>query len=191
MKTGLIIVDMVKDFTTEDGLVFYPENKNILPRIQKLLDYFHKTNRLVVFVKHSYRKNKFDRNLINMRKCCIEGSGGDEIDTSLEVIENDYQIKKRRYSSFQYTDLDLILRENGVNRIIVVGTKTNNCIRATVEDGYHLDYDVVVASDCVATNSDLVNKVHLDDINRYLGKVLTSEEIIDILSKENSEVNDV
>ena len=184
MKNALIVVDMVNDFTREDGLVFYPENKVILPRINKLIKYFHKTNQLVVFVKHTYRKDKFDKNLLNMRPCCIEGTGGNEIDSSLEVLERDYQIKKRRYSSFYYTDLDLILRENDIKRIIVVGTKTNNCIRATVEDGYYLDYDVYVASDCVATNSNTVNRVHLEDIDKYLGTVKSSDEIINILERD-------
>ena len=37
-KTALIIVDMVRDFTDPEGLVFYPENQKILPRIKKVLD---------------------------------------------------------------------------------------------------------------------------------------------------------
>ena len=37
-KTALLIVDMVKDFTDTDGLVYYPENRNILPKIQEVLD---------------------------------------------------------------------------------------------------------------------------------------------------------
>lgn len=34
-KTALIIVDMVRDFTDPEGLVFYPENQKILPRIKR------------------------------------------------------------------------------------------------------------------------------------------------------------
>ena len=39
--------------------------------------------------------------------------------------EKDYVIQKRRYSGFFGTDLDLVLRENGVENVIIVGTKTN------------------------------------------------------------------
>ena len=35
-KTALVIVDMVRDFTDPEGLVFYPENRQILPRIKKV-----------------------------------------------------------------------------------------------------------------------------------------------------------
>lgn len=34
-KTALVIVDMVRDFTDPEGLVFYPENRQILPRIKR------------------------------------------------------------------------------------------------------------------------------------------------------------
>lgn len=184
MKTALLVVDMVKDFTDPDGLVFYPQNREVLPVIAKLVDYFHETDRTVIFMRHSYRKDKYDRNLVTMRPNCIEGTGGDEIDAMLTVLDKDYQIKKRRYSAFFGTDLDLVLRENKIERVVIVGTKTNCCIRASVTDAYYLDYRVVVASDCVATNSEVVNQVHLEDISKYFGKVMTSDELIDLLDEE-------
>ncbi len=183
-QTALIIVDMVRDFTHPDGRVFYPRNLEILPRIKKVLEECRRRDILVIFLRHSYRKGKFDKNLINMRPNCIEGTGGDEIDPLLEVDEEkDYVIKKRRYSGFVGTDLDMVLRENNIKYLIITGTKTNCCIRATVTDAYNLDYLPVVVSDCVATNDETVNQVHLEDIQKYLGKVVTSGELFEILEK--------
>lgn len=71
----------------------------------------------------------------------------------------------------------MVLREHDVRRIIVVGAKTNCCIRATVTDAYNLDYEVYVLSDCVATNDETVNRVHLTDIDKYLGCVITLEQL--------------
>jgi len=91
----------------------------------------------------------------------------------LEVDEKkDYVIRKRRYSGFFGTDLDLVLRENEVENVVVVGTKTNCCIRATVTDAFYLNYNPYVIRECVATNSETVNEVHLTDIDKYLGKVI-------------------
>lgn len=183
-KTALLIVDMVKDFTDPEGLVFYPQNREILPRIKKVLEKCRRHGVLIIFLRHSYRKDKFDKNLVNMRPNCIEGSGGDEIDPMLEVDPvKDYVIKKRRYSGFFGTDLDLVLRENGIENVIITGTKTNCCIRATVTDAYYLNYNVYVVSDCVATNDETVNQVHLTDIRKYFGTVLTSDELFDSLEK--------
>lgn len=183
-KTALIVIDMVKDFTDPEGLVFYPQNREVLPRIKQVLDECRKYGLLVIFLRHSYRKDKFDKNLQNMRTNCIEGTGGDEIDPMLNVDETkDYVIKKRRYSGFIGTDLDMVLRENQIKNLIIVGTKTNCCIRATVTDAYNLDYLPIVVSDCVATNDETVNQVHLTDIKKYLGNVVTSEELFDLLNK--------
>ena len=66
-----------------------------------------------------------------------------------------------------------------MKNVIVVGTKTNCCIRATVTDAYYLNYNTIVLSDCVATNSEVVNNVHLEDMRKYFGTVLTSEELFE------------
>lgn len=178
MKTALLVVDMVKDFTDPEGLVFYPQNREVLPVIKKVVDHFHETDQLVIYFRHSYRAGKYDRNLEEMRPNCIAGTGGDEIDPMLPVWDQDYVVFKRRYSGFFGTDLDLILREHDIRRVVIVGTKTNCCIRATVTDAYYLDYRPVVLSDCVATNSDVVNEVHLEDIHKYFGTVIDSQTFI-------------
>ena len=177
--TALVVVDMVRDFTDPAGLVYYPQNREILPRIARAVEYCRSRGILIVFMQHCYRKDKYDRNLATMRPNCLEGSGGEEIDPMLKVDPvKDYVIKKRRYSAFFGTDLDLVLRERGVRNLVVVGTKTNCCIRATVTDAYNLDYRAIVLSDCVATNDETVNKVHLDDIKRYLGRVMSTDDFM-------------
>lgn len=183
-KTALLIVDMVKDFTDEAGLVFYSRNREILPNIKEVLDKSREKEVLTVFLQHCNRKGKFDRRAASMRPNCIEGSGGEEIDPMLEVDEEkDYVIKKRRYSGFFGTDLDLVLREHGIRNVIIVGTKTNCCIRATVTDAFYLDYDCYVVSDCVATNSEAVNQVHLEDIRKYLGTVVDRKRVFQMLDR--------
>lgn len=177
-KTALLIVDMVRDFTDPAGLVFYPQNREILPRIRRVLDKCRASGCLIVFLQHCNRKDKADRRIAGMRPNCLEGTFGVEIDPMLPVDEKkDYVIPKRRYSGFFGTDLDLVLRENHIENLIIVGTKTNCCIRATVTDAFYLDYNAVVVSDCVATNSEEVNRVHLEDIRKYLGQVMDSDAL--------------
>lgn len=176
-RSALIIVDMVYDFTNPNGLVFHPKHRDILPNIAKAIDICRENNAVIIFIQHCYRKDKFDKNLINMRPNCIEGSGGEAIDSSLTVLPQDYVIKKRRYSAFFGTDLDLVLREQDIRQVIIVGAKTNCCIRSTATDAYNLDYKVYVIRDCVATNDEKVNQVHLADIDKYLGHVITLKQL--------------
>ena len=175
MKTALLIVDMVRDFTDPDGLVFYPENRKILPEIKEVLELCRSKNCLIVYLRHCNRVGKFDKKAATMRTNCIEGTFGVEIDPMLEVKPEDYIIQKRRYSGFFGTDLDLVLRENNIENLIVVGTKTNCCIRATVTDAFYYNYEPYVVRECVATNSETVNEVHLSDIDKYLGHVVNKE----------------
>ncbi|NLI21696.1 MAG: cysteine hydrolase [Clostridiales bacterium] len=182
--TALIVVDMVRDFTDPNGLVFYPQNRQILPRIAEAVERCRAHGMTIVFMQHCYRAGKPDKNLVNMRPNCIEGTGGEELDPMLPVdAAHDYVIRKRRYSAFFGTDLDLVLRENGVRNVIVVGTKTNCCIRATVTDAYFLDYHVIVPRDAVATNDDVVNEVNLTDIGKYFGEVTTLAELYGQMKK--------
>lgn len=177
-KTALLVVDMVYDFAHPEGLVYYPQNEAILPNIRKLIDKCRENHALIIFIVDSHRAGKYDAELEAVRKHCIHGTGGDEIMPCLGYNEEtDFMVTKRRYSAFYGTDLDLILREHGVQNVIICGTKTNCCIRSTVHDAYYLSYKVIVPRNCVATNSDVVNDVHLTDIHKYYGSVLSEEEL--------------
>lgn len=70
---------------------------------------------------------------------------------AFEVGEGDYAIPKRRYDAFFQTDLDLTLRELGVDTLIVVGADTNICVLQTLAGAYFRAYKTIVAADATAT----------------------------------------
>ena len=180
-KTALLVIDMVYDFAHPNGAVYYPQNGVILPKICATIKECREKNIQIFFIQHYHREFVFDKELTSGRRLnCIEGTGGEALMPELGYDpKTDYLVKKRRYNAFCGTDLDLILRENGITTLLIVGTKTNCCIRATVEGAYHLDYEAVVIEDCVATNDEVTNQVHLTDISKYLGKVLTLEQFFE------------
>lgn len=176
-KSALVIIDMLYDFTCEGGCAYAESSRDIVPNVKSLLDGCRRRGMKIVFIQHCYREGKPDRNLNEMRKCCVEKTGGEEIHPDLEVLPEDYVIRKRRYSAFFGTDFDLVLRENGIQNVILCGVKTNCCVRATATDAHNLDYHVIVAEDCVATDCEESGRINLEDIRRYLGRVLTREEL--------------
>ncbi|RLK63534.1 cysteine hydrolase [Atopobacter sp. AH10] len=170
---------MVYDFVNPLGRVYYEGNRDLLEKVNRLILQCKDKGMLIIYLQHSHRRNKFDAGLTRGRLNCMETDGGDALDPSLPINQDeDFILKKRRYSGFAYTDLDLILKEHGINKIYICGTKTNNCVRSTVEDGYHLGYDVWVIKDCVATNDPNVNQVHLQDIDKYYGHVVSSTDLL-------------
>ena len=70
---------------------------------------------------------------------------------AFEVGEGDYVIPKRRYDAFFQPDLDLTLRELGVDTLIVVGADTNICVLQTLAGAYFRAYKTIVAADATAT----------------------------------------
>ena len=93
-------------------------------------------------------------------------------------------IPKRRYSAFVGTDLDLILRDNRIDTVFLVGTKTNVCIRATATDAFQRNYRVIVPRECVSTDKLHLQEANLEDIDKYLGRVVSTEEALALLQTE-------
>lgn len=58
---------------------------------------------------------------------------------------------KRHYSAFSGTDLDIRLRERGVDTVILTGVLTDICVLHTAVDAYNLGYQIEVVAPAVAS----------------------------------------
>jgi len=105
----------------------------------------------------------------------------------VEIVSGEYTVLKRRYSAFFATDLDLILREADVKRLLIVGVKTHVCVRATVQDAFGFGYDANVVKDAVGSNHAHLHAASLEDIERYMGNSLTIEEAARMMATAGSE----
>jgi len=85
------------------------------------------------------------------RDALVDGTPGVDIYPDLAPAPGEHIIKKHRYSGFFGTDLDIILREWGIDTVIICGTTTENCCQATALDAMFRDYRVVFLSDATAT----------------------------------------
>lgn len=71
--------------------------------------------------------------------------------TEFEVQDSDYIIPKRRYNGFFQTDLELTLRELGVDTLVVFGLDTNICVMQTLAGAYFHGYQTIVPGDACGT----------------------------------------
>src|SRR6266852_8654923 len=78
------------------------------------------------------------------RAALVDGTPGVDIYPELAPAAGEHVIKKHRYSGFFGTDLDIILREWGVDAVIVSGTTTENCCHATAREAMFRNYRVGV-----------------------------------------------
>jgi nicotinamidase-related amidase len=61
-------------------------------------------------------------------------------------------VRKYRSSGFWGTNLDMLLRSNGIKTVVMGGCTTEGCVESTARDAMFNDYYVVIAEDCVASD---------------------------------------
>lgn len=99
------------------------------------------------------------------------------IHTDVAPAENEAVIVKRRVGAFSFTELDLVLRAQGIETLILTGVTTSGVVLSTVGQAFDLDYRLVVASDCCADPDHDINLSLLEKILPQHAFVTHSTEI--------------
>ena len=110
----------------------------------------------VIFFQEAHRRNlvDFGRELDGAEGVhLLEGDAGTEISKALDMRPDDYFIRKRRYSCFFGTELEILLKGLKADTLILVGGHTDVCVHYTFVDGHQHDYFCRVVEDCVAGSS--------------------------------------
>lgn len=189
-KTALINVDMQKCFV-EGSPLASPEGPELVERINRLAKVCRDAGVLVVHTRGWMRPD--GSNLGVMRELVppfivelyTEGAETAELYEGLDVAERDVVLNKPRYGAFHATDLDLILRDRGIDTVIVSGIATNICCETTAREAAQRDYRVLFLSDGTATKE--MNGVSAEDLQRatcaslamVFAHVVTIDEVID------------
>ncbi len=80
----------------------------------------------------------------------LEGDPGTEVSAALGMKEDDYFIRKRRYSCFFGTEFEILLKGLRADTLILIGGHTDVCVHYTFVDGHQHDYFCRVVEDAVA-----------------------------------------
>ena len=156
-KTAMIVVDMQNDFVAAGAAMETPAARAVVPKLAEALKICRDSGIKVIYTAHVHRRDGSDMGLFNMhppianRAALVDGTPGVEIYPELAPLPGEHVIKKHRYSGFFGTDLDMILREWGVDTVIISGTTTENCCHATARDAMFRNYRVVFLSDATGT----------------------------------------
>jgi nicotinamidase/pyrazinamidase len=165
---ALLVIDMLNDFIDEKGtLSVGPVGKTLIPFISQKIDEFRKEDNPIIFICDYHEKD--DKEFDMFPPHCIAKTFGSEIIKDLDVKEGDKIIRKRRYSAFYGTDLDLYLREKGIDKIYLVGVCTNICVLYTAADARNLAYDVTIFKEGVASFDEEAHDFALKEAESTLG----------------------
>ena len=190
MKTALILVDVINDFFHPQGKNFKPEYEPTLKNILLVLQTAREYGAVVVHAMegHHPAARQVDFEWKKLPQHCFLGDFDAEPAAGVNIHpDSEYIVRKRRFSAFFETDLDLLLRETGVERIIIVGVKTHVCVRATAQDGFAYGYRVVLPLEAVNSNYKHLHDASLEDISRYMGEVVPLKNALAMLRGEKAE----
>ncbi len=165
---ALLVIDMLRDFVDEKGALFCgPDSRAILPFVGKALADARKAGRPVFFVADNHRPD--DPEFRMFPSHCVAGTSGADVCDECRPLPGEVVIPKRRYSAFYGTDLDLYLREAGVNHLDLVGVCTNICVLYTAADARMRNYEVTVYRDGVASFDAEAHRFALGQMEKVLG----------------------
>ncbi len=170
-STALLLVDVINDFFSPDGSNHYPAAQETVGPLRQLLSTARENDRLVVHAVERHRPGLADFEQNRIPEHCIVGGFDAQFFEGFEPADRDREIvlPKRRYSAFYATDLDLLLREQDIGRVVVAGVKTNVCIRATIQDAFAAGYEVLLPREATNSNRPHLGEASLEDVDRYFG----------------------
>ena len=117
--------------------------------------------------------------IVGETEYCLEGTWGAEICEEVAPLPGEIVITKYRSSAFVGTNLDQVLRTNGVRTVVIIGEQTPGCIEATYRDAAYHDYYNVIIEDCVAAYDRELHEASLK-VQRARHDVCTAEEALSI-----------
>ena len=110
----------------------------------------------VVFFQEAHRRDlvDFGRELDGAEGIhLLEGDPGTEVSPAVGMRDDDYFIRKRRYSCFFGTEFEILLKGLKADTLILIGGHTDVCVHYTFVDAHQHDYFCRVVEDCVAGSS--------------------------------------
>lgn len=170
---ALLVVDMQCDFVDEQGafgrlgvdMTMYPAMR---PRLAGLLAAARATDLLVVHIQMTALPGRRSDSpawlRFNLRmhssaraggpalRYTEAGTRGHDFVDELRPVAGELVVPKWRSSGFWGTNLDLLLRSNGIQTVVVTGCTTEGCVESTARDALFNDYYVVIVDDCVASD---------------------------------------
>ncbi|MCP2034869.1 nicotinamidase-related amidase [Planomicrobium sp. HSC-17F08] len=158
MKKALLVVDYTVDFVADDGALTCGEpGQAIEEKICSLTEEFVHAREYVVFPVDLHEvNNDFHPESKLFPPHNIRGTAGRNLYGRLAEVYEQHKdeivwMDKTRYSAFAGTNLEILLRERGIEEVHIVGVCTDICVLHTAVEAYNKGFNIVIHQDAVAS----------------------------------------
>lgn len=204
-RTGLMIIDfqnyssnptcgvtqMIAEQYPEVAAYYVPRLRVAISNTRRLLDAFRRLNREVVFTRHGALLSD-GRDMIRRRQqrdgharqqtgrptLWSKGSREHEIVAELAPLDHELVIDKNASSPFNGTGIDQLLRNLGLETLVMTGMATDMCVETTARDAADRGYHVVVAEDATATFFPEHHRAGLSALARVYAQVWSTDRVL-------------
>ncbi len=175
---------IVMDFQTAVVEMVPTEKEGLLTRTASLVEGAREAGVRVIYVVVSFRAGYPELGPRNQIFAPIresgrfaEGSAGMEVHAAVAPKPGEVVVTKRRVSAFFGTDLDVILRANGIETLLLAGIATSGVVLSTVRHAADADYRIVVVEDCCADRDVEVHRVLMEKVFARWTSVVKAEDV--------------
>lgn len=193
-KTVLIVIDIQQSafMDVKAGIPVMPGYREKMANACAFIGKAREAGIPLVFFQENHRRDMVDygRELDGSEGIhCMDGEPGTPVakETGFDP-KRDYFIRKRRYSCFFGTELEILLKGLKAETLILIGGMTDVCVHYTFADAHQHDYYVRVAQDCVGGTSPEAHQASLNAME-YLqeGALRSADEIASALASRRAE----
>jgi nicotinamidase-related amidase len=147
MSTALIVIDMLNPYEHEDSEPLMQSVEEMLPSLQCLISGAVDRDAGVVYVNDNY--SDWSAGRPEIIKAALDGAGPQLVEPIVPDADLPF-VLKARHSIFYQTPLEHMLRNAGVDRVVLAGQVTEQCILYSALDAYVRNFEVVIPRDAVA-----------------------------------------
>ena len=159
-----------------------------IPAIRAILDVARRKRLPVIYTTNPRRADGFDLGVWTLKSTRSEdevdvmGHKGNEIVAEIAPEPGDLLIEKRKPSAFFGTPLVSHLNMMGADSLIIVGTTTSGCVRASAVDALSYDFRVTIPHEAVFDRGEVSHKIALFDLHMKYVDVTDLEDVLEYLS---------
>lgn len=182
-KTALLVMDL------QNGIVSrFAENTEILTPFQKAIEAARQHHIPVIFVRVGFSEGYPEVSPQNQAFSAIAKSGGmtvndqgTQIHESVQPKANEPVVTKYRFSAFAGSTLELILRSQQIDSLVLSGISTSGVVLSTVREAADKDFSLTVLSDACLDADPEVHRVLMEKVFPRQAGVQTVDTWIDTL----------
>ncbi len=187
---AVIVVDMQRDFCAPDGAlalagVDVAQNTAIVQPVARFARQLRAAGVPIIWV-HQQQNALLTSGAVLRRvrrvterlSLCADGTPGAELADGIGAERGDAHIHKYRYSAFMGSNLDMLLRSQRIETVVVCGTAANACVDSTVRDAAQLDYNVVVCADLTGYSDKRLGVASLENLDRHFAIVCNAADVL-------------